>query len=69
MVLEAAGAGSLLNAASTSEGVFSRFPKHFQERFAELVLKRGYDMDVVSSHYSWRLWIRRNAWLVLGLEG
>ena len=47
MVLEAAGAGSLLNAASTSAGVFSRFPKHFQERFAELALRRGYDMDVV----------------------
>ena len=47
MVLEAAGTGGLLNAASTSEEIFSRFSKRFQEKFAELALRRNNDMDMV----------------------
>ena len=47
MVVESANATHLLNSAATAEGIFSRFPQHFQRQFAELALRRGYDMEVV----------------------
>ena len=46
-VLESAGALQQLNAAATLEGVFGRLPRHNQERFAELALRRGYSIDMV----------------------
>ena len=47
MVLESANATHLLNAVSTAEGIFARFPKPYQEKFADLALRRGFSMDVV----------------------
>ena len=47
MVLLSANAGYQLNATSTAEGIFSRFPKQLQEQFAKLALSRGYDMEVI----------------------
>ena len=47
MVVESAKATYLLDAMSTSEGIFARFPRHLQEKFSELALRRGYDMDYV----------------------
>ena len=47
IVLEAAGAGRLLNAASTAERIFMRLPHNLQMGFARLALERGFDMDVV----------------------
>ena len=47
IVLEAAGAGNLLNAASTAERIFMRLPHNLQKGFAKLALDRGFDMDVV----------------------
>ena len=47
IVLEAAGANRLLNAASTTERIFMRLPHNLQMRFARLALEREFDMDVV----------------------
>ena len=47
MVVESSDAGHLLDATSTAEGIFSRFPRNQQEEFAKLALRRGYDMEVV----------------------
>ena len=47
MELESANASHLLNAASTAESIFAKFPKPFQQKFADLALRRGYSMDVV----------------------
>ena len=47
MVVESSDAGHLLEATSTAEGIFSRFPRNQQEEFAKLSLRRGYDMEVV----------------------
>ena len=47
IVLEAAGAGNFLNAASTAERIFMRLPHNLQKGFAKLALDRGFDMDVV----------------------
>ena len=47
IVLEAAGAGCLLNAASTAERIFMRLPHNLQMGFARLALERGFDLDVV----------------------
>ena len=47
VVLEAAGAHNLLNAASTAERIFMRLPDALKERFVKLALDRGFDMDVV----------------------
>ena len=47
MVVESAKATHLLDSVATAEGIFSRFPQHFQRQFAELALRRGYDMEVV----------------------
>ena len=47
IVLEAAGAGCLLNAASTTERIFMRLAHNLQMGFARLALERGFDMDVV----------------------
>ena len=47
MVLEAAGAHNLLNSASTAKRVFARLPRDLQRSFAELVVQRGYDMDIL----------------------
>ena len=46
MVVESANA-THLNSVATAEGVFSRLPKSLQERFAERVLRLGYDMEIV----------------------
>ena len=46
-VLESAGALLQPNVAATSEGVFGRLPRHNQERFVELALRRGYSIDMV----------------------
>ena len=47
IVLEAAGAGRLLNAASTAERIFMRLPHNLQMGFARLALEGEFDMDVV----------------------
>ena len=47
IVLEAVGAGNLLNAASTAERIFMRLPHNLQKGFAKLALDRGFDMNVV----------------------
>ena len=47
MVLLSANAARQLDATSTADGIFSRFPRHYQEQFAKLAMKRGYNMDVV----------------------
>ena len=47
IVLEAAWADNLLNAASTAERIFIRLPHNLQKGFAKLALDRGFDMDVV----------------------
>ena len=47
VVLEAAGAHNLLNAASTAERIFMRLPNALKEGFVKLALDRGFDMDVV----------------------
>ena len=47
VVLEAAGAHNLLNAASTAERIFMRLPNALNEGFVQLALDRGFDMDVV----------------------
>ena len=47
MVLQSANAANQLDATSTTDGIFSRLPRHYQEQFAKLAMKRGYDMDVV----------------------
>ena len=47
VVLEAAGAHNLLNAASTAETIFMRLPNALKEGFVKLALNRGFDMDVV----------------------
>ena len=47
MILETANAGHQLNATSTAEGIFTRFPRHYQEQFAKLAMTKGYDMDIV----------------------
>ena len=48
VVLEAAGAHNLLNAASTAERIFMRLPNALMEGFVKLALDRGFDMAVVS---------------------
>ena len=47
MVVEAANSAHMLNSAATSESLFARLPKHLQRQFAELALRKGYDMEVV----------------------
>ena len=47
MVVEAANSTHMLNSAATSESLFTRLPKHLQRQFAELALRKGYDMEVV----------------------
>ena len=47
MVLEAAGAQSILNSVSTAEKVFMRLPRSLREKFAKLALDRGFEIDVV----------------------
>ena len=47
IVLEAAGAGNLLNAASIAERIFMRLSHNLQKGFAKLALDPGFDMDVV----------------------
>ena len=47
MVLEAAGAQSILNSVSTAERVFMRLPRSLREKFAKLALDRGFEIDVV----------------------
>ena len=47
IVLEAAGAQSILNSASTAERIFTRLPQELQRSFAKLAIERGYDVDIV----------------------
>ena len=46
-VVEAGNAAELLNTPAIAEGIFSRFPRNYQERFVELALRKGYDMEIV----------------------
>ena len=48
IVLEAAKAGNLLNAASTAERIFMCLPHNLQKGSAKLALDRGFDMEVVA---------------------
>ena len=45
--LEASGAQNILNAVSTAEKVFMRFPHNLRESFAKMALERGFEVDVV----------------------
>ena len=47
MVLEGAGAQSILNSVSTDERVFMRLSRSLREKFAKLALDRGFKIDVV----------------------
>ena len=47
VILETANAGHQLNATSTAKGIFTRFPRYYQEQFAKLAMTKGYDMDIV----------------------
>ena len=47
MVLEAAGAQSILNFVSTAERVFVCFPRRLPEKFSKLALDRAFEIDVV----------------------
>ena len=46
-MLEASGAESLLNAASTAERVFMRLLLNFREEFAKLAVESEFEIDVV----------------------
>ena len=47
LVVETANSTFMLDSVSTSEGIFTRLPKRLQRQFAEMALRKGYDMEIV----------------------